>query len=109
MARHPAKKVHPAAPVKRSRNKLSRKLLAWRKRLAARGGAYWLIVAALIGGGTLVGKICEEHDWALQQRYWIYQKFLYLTPWKARASHTVVVLVKDKEYWQNLQGRNPIS
>ena len=104
-----AKKAHPAAPARgRSRDKLSRKLLAWWQRLAARGLAYWLIVAALIGVGTFAGKLCEEHDWALQQRYWIYQKFLYLTPRKARAA-TAVVLVKDKEYWKDLQGRDPIS
>ncbi len=109
MTTHPAKKAHPVAPARRRRNKLSRKLLAWWQRLTARGLAYWLIVAALIGGGTFAGKICEEHDWALQQRYWIYQKFLYFTPWKARAGHTAVVLVKDKEYWQKLQGRDPIS
>jgi len=80
------------------------------RKLAALGWKYWALVVALIVTGVYVGEFCEERDYALEQRYWVYQKLLYLTPWKMRAHQTAAVLVGDKEYYgQELQGRTPVS
>lgn len=81
----------------------------WLQKLAAHGWKYWLLVVVLIGIGVYAGEVFEEKDYALRQRYWIYQKLLYLAPWKMRANHTAAVLIGDKEYWQDLEGRTPVS
>jgi len=81
----------------------------WLRKLAALGWKYWALVVALIVIGVYVGDFCEERDYALRQRYWVYKTMLHLTPWKMRADHTAAVLIGDKEYWQELEGRTPVN
>jgi CHASE2 domain-containing sensor protein len=79
------------------------------KKLAKRGRTYWVVVFLAIGVGAAADWYWENQDSALPPRYWIYQQLLYLTPWKARANRTALVIVGDKEYWgPDLAGRSPI-
>jgi CHASE2 domain-containing sensor protein len=79
------------------------------QRLASRGRAYWSIVIVLTVAGVCIGKFCEDNDLALRERYWIYQSFLHITPWKATAYQTAVVLIGEEDYWKTLEGRSPVS
>ncbi len=83
---------------------------AWRQ-WKAKPLRHWQIVIILIGAGTYVGhKLGESQIW-MDVRYAAYQKVLYrLTPRAPHPKRTVLVLIKDEEYWgPELQGRSPID
>jgi CHASE2 domain-containing sensor protein len=69
---------------------------------------YWPTAALTIFLGTGLGRVCEHQEMALRARYAIYQAMLHLTPHKARASRTALVMIGDPEFWHELGGRSPI-
>lgn len=67
--------------------------------------AYLLLI---VFAGVALAEYWEDHDYALRWRYPIYQALLHVTPWKARANRTAVVMIGDREHWQDLHGQTPI-
>jgi CHASE2 domain-containing sensor protein len=77
----------------------------WRK-----GPWYWLRVVILIVGGVAVGEWIGHQDFSVDLRYRIYRHLHRLTPTSAYVRSTVLILIRDDEYWKGeLARRVPIK
>jgi CHASE2 domain-containing sensor protein len=71
---------------------------------------YWLRVVALLVLGLKIEENLNEENYWIEQRYTVYQTLQRLSPRKAQARWTALVLIDDDDYWKGEpSGRAPIK
>src|SRR5437870_11974616 len=72
--------------------------------------SYWLQVGVVIIAGLFLSEWSRNQDIWPDPRYWIYQKLIGVSWREPIPQNTILVLIKDNEYWKGeLAGRAPIK